>query len=333
MSSKEITPGRIIKWIVWAILAIIAFSALMGSFYINSEYERTVETRLGEINGDVTGPGLQFKAPFIDSAHTADIRIDEINYPGEVTASYDGQTINIDITINHQILEASVQKLYSDFGSNYNYSDRILRKMAIDRIKGLIGTYKIEEFMPNREQIRQEALTVVKAEANKYGVNILDIQLSNFEFDPRFKTRLQEVADARARASKEEQRAREAGFAAEKRIEVERGEAESKKLAADANAHKIRVESEQKAAAIQREGEAQAASELAKGTAKAEAIKAQLEALERGGQNLVELTKAEAMKNWDGVYSPDTVISSGGTGQPGFIPFMNYNELLKPKKN
>lgn len=331
--SNQITPGRIGKWVAWIVLGILAFSALMGSFYINSEYERTVETRLGEINGEVTGPGLQFKAPFVDSAHTADIRISEINYPGEVTASYDGQTINIDITINHQILENSVQTLYSDFGSNYNYSDRILRKMAIDRIKGLIGTYKIEEFMPNREKIRQEALNIVKAEAAKYGVNILDIQLSNFEFDPRFKNRLQKVADARARASEEEQKAREAGFAADKRIEQERGEAESKKLAADAQAHKIRVESEQQAAAIQREGEAQAAAELAKGEAKAAAIKAQLEALEKGGQNLVELTKAEAMKNWDGVYSPETVISSGGNGTPGFIPFMNYNELLKGKKN
>lgn len=322
---------NVIKIVAWVVVGIIAFSAAMGSFYINSEYERTVETRLGEINGEVTGPGLQFKAPFVDSAHTADIRISEINYPGEVTASYDGQTINIDITINHQILEDSVQTLYSDFGSNYNYSDRILRKMAIDRIKGLIGTYKIEEFMPNREKIRQEALQIVKKEANKYGVNILDIQLSNFEFDPRFKGRLQKVADARARASEEEQKAREAGFAADKRIEVERGEAESKKLAAEAQAFKIRVESEQQAAAIQREGEAQAASELAKGQAKAEAIKAQLEALEKGGSNLVELTKAEAMKNWDGVYSPDTVISSGGNGTPGFIPFMNYNELLKGK--
>ena len=331
--SNQITPGRIGKWVAWTVLGILAFSALMGSFYINSEYERTVETRLGEINGEVTGPGLQFKAPFVDSAHTADIRISEINYPGEVTASYDGQTINIDITINHQILENSVQTLYSDFGSNYNYSDRILRKMAIDRIKGLIGTYKIEEFMPNRGFHELATSEKVKAEAAKYGVNILDIQLSNFEFDPRFKNRLQKVADARARASEEEQKAREAGFAADKRIEQERGEAESKKLAADAQAHKIRVESEQQAAAIQREGEAQAAAELAKGEAKAAAIKAQLEALEKGGQNLVELTKAEAMKNWDGVYSPETVISSGGNGTPGFIPFMNYNELLKGKKN
>jgi regulator of protease activity HflC (stomatin/prohibitin superfamily) len=327
--NKEIKT--ILTYAGYVVLGIFGFSAFLGSFYINSEYERTVVTRLGEINGPVSGPGLHFKVPFIDSAHTADIRISEINYPDELTASFDGQTITIDITINHQILEASVQTLYSDFGSNYNYSGRILKKMAIDRIKGLVGTYKIEEFMPNRELIRQEALNVVKEEAAKYGVNILDIQLANFEFDARFRTRLEGVADARARASQAEQKAREAGFEADKRIEQERGEAESKKLAADAEAFKIRVESEQKAAAIQREGEAQAASELAKGRAKAEAIKAQLEALEKGGQNLVELTKAEAMKNWDGVYSPDTVITSGGDGTPGFIPFMNYNELLKPK--
>ena len=109
--SNQITPGRIGKWVAWIVLGILAFSALMGSFYINSEYERTVETRLGEINGEVTGPGLQFKAPFVDSAHTADIRISEINYPGEVTASYDGQTINIDITMELQNRHVDVTAL------------------------------------------------------------------------------------------------------------------------------------------------------------------------------------------------------------------------------
>jgi len=319
------------KWSLYTILGIILFSAFWGSFYINADYQRTVETRLGEINGTPTEAGLQWKIPFIDSAFTADTRVSEINYPNEITATADGQAITIDITVNHQILSDSVSALYSSFGPGYNYSDRILRRMAIDRIKGLIGTYKVEEFMPNRETIRQEALLIVKEEAAKYGVNIIDIQLANFEFDARFKTRLQEVADARAKASKAEQQEREAGFAANKAIEVARGESESKKLAADAEAWRVRVTSEQNAAALQREGEARAVAAQAEGEAKAAAIKAQLAALEKGGNNLVELTKAEAMKNWDGNYSPTTVISSGGSGTPGFIPFMNYNDLLKPK--
>lgn len=329
----QLSGKTIFKYAAWTILGILSFSAFWGSFYVNSEYQRSVVTRLGEITGIVSGPGLHWKIPFIDSTHTADIRISEINYPNEITATADGQTINIDITLNHQILEESVTELYSTFGPGYDYSARVLRKMAIDRIKGIIGGYKIEEFMPKREEVRSEALRVVKTEAAKYGVNIVDIQLANFEFDPRFKTRLEAVADARAQASKEEQKAREAGFAADKRIQVERGESESKKLAADANAHKIRVESEQNAAAIQREGEAVAAAELAKGNAKAAAIRSQLEALEKGGSNLVELTKAEAMKNWDGKYNPNTVINSGSSGNPGFIPFMNYNDLIKSKNS
>lgn len=305
----------------WSIAGLFAVIVLFSSIYVNDEYERGVVTRFGEFQ-EVTGPGIQFKIPFADSVHIADTRLNSDDFQTTV-ATQDGQAMGITLTINHRILtdEASIANLYGQFGPQFNYKQGILAKLAVDRAKGVIGQYPMEEFMPRREEIRMKAARVVTEAAQEYGVNIEDIQLSDVQFSPKYKQRLEQVAAARARAAEAKQQAREAEFTANKQIELARGQAESKERQADAQAYQTRVESIETAQATQREGEAKAA-----------ALKAQADVL-KNSQGLVELTKAEALKNWDGTSTPQVVITGqNGSGAGGLVPFMNMNDMLKKSK-
>ena len=103
---------------ILAILVIALFSSI-SSFYINDEYERSIVTRLGETH-KTTGPGLHFKIPFMDSVHTVNIKIQQIDYTDVPTVTLDGQTIMIDMTINHRIQpdsDSNLIALYEQFGS------------------------------------------------------------------------------------------------------------------------------------------------------------------------------------------------------------------------
>lgn len=309
------------------IVVLVAAVLLMGSFFVNTEYERTVVTRLGEFNR-VVGSGIHMKIPFIEKAHRADTRISSFEYPNVSTATKDGQALHMTITLNHKILNSdqSLLKLYTEFGGRFDYEERILQKMAIDRIKGVVGKYPMEDFMPKRESIRREALDAVKAAALEYGINIEDVQFADVEFSPDFKRNLERVAQMRAQAAQAEQEARKASFEAEKQIHQARGVAESKKLAAAAEAYKIEQESVARAEAIQREG-----------LAKAKALKAQSDVL-ANSNGLIQLTLAEAEKeraramgNWDGSSTPQIVMQGeGGTGG-SMVPFLNVNGFLNKK--
>jgi|SRR5690554_804668 len=305
----------------WSVTGLIAFVIVLSGFYVNAEYERGVVTRLGEVQ-EVTGAGLHFKIPIIDSVYKADTRISSFEYPNMATATKDGQTIGVTITVNHKILDdkGSVQALYEAFGPGFNYEQRILARLAVDRVKGVIGKYQMEEFMPNREAVRIEAANVVRTAAAEYGINIEDVQISDIQFSPQYKQRLEQVAAARARAEEAKQQEREAEFTANKAIQEARGRAESQEREADAQAYAVTVTSEANAAAIQREGEAKAA-----------ALKAQAEVL-KNSEGLIELTKAEAAKLWNGEFNPNVVMFGEGSGNGnGLIPFMNLNEYGKSK--
>lgn len=318
MSEKSFPVKRVVKWVSGGIATIVALAVISSGFYVNAEYERGVVTRLGEFQ-EVTGPGFQWKIPMVDEVHKADTRISSFEYPNMATATQDGQTIGVTITVNHKILEDvnSIESLYSAFGPGFNYEDRILARLAVDRVKGVIGKYPMEEFMPNRENIRQEAANVVQSAAAAYGINIEDVQISDIQFSPQYKQRLENVAKARARAEEARQQAREAQFTAQKQVEQAKGEAQSKREIADANAYQVRVESEERAAAIQREGEAKAAS-----------LKAQASVL-ANSEGLVEFTQAEAQKNWDGVFNPSVAIFGGDGGGSGLLPFLNVSDQIK----
>lgn len=299
----------------WSITGLFALIVVMSGFYINDEYERGVVTRFGEFQ-EVTGPGIQFKIPFVDSVHKADTRLNSDDFTTQV-ATQDGQSMGVTLTINHKILTdtASISNLYSQFGPQFDYKGRILARLAVDRAKGVIGQYPMEEFMPRREEIRLKAAQVVTEAAQVYGVNIEDIQLSDVQFSPKYKQRLEQVAAARARAAEAQQQAREAEFTANKQIELARGIAEAKERQADAQAYQTKVESQETAAAIEREGRAKAAS-------------LQAQANVKNLEGIVSLTQAEAQKNWNGEFNPNVAMFGGNGGGSGLIPFLNVSDQI-----
>ncbi len=297
------------------VAVLVAVVVFFSSFYVNDEYERSIVTRMGEIH-TTTGPGFHWKAPFVDSVHKADTRMQQINYDGELVATLDGQTINVDLTINHRIQPDSSDNLivlYEQFGNQFNYDATLLRRMSLDRMKSVIGRYSMEDIMPNRDQIRTQALNDIREATMVFGIDVIDVQISNFTFSPAYRERLEEVARARARAAEAQQDARAREWNANGVIEDARGRSESAKLEADAQAYARLENARSNAEAIRLEGQANA-----------EAMRLQNEVL-RESSGLVEYTIAQAMANWDG--SVPQFMSGSGNGEASIFPFLNLKDL------
>lgn len=297
-----------------AVAFLIAIITVYSSFYQNDEYERAIITRMGEFH-NTTGPGFHWKAPFVDTVHTADTRMQQRDYNNAVVATLDGQVIEIDLTVNHRIQPdnpANLATLYEQFGGMFNYDTTLLQRMALDRMKSVVGKYSMESFMPNRDQIRQEVFTRIADTARHYGIDVIDVQISNVTFSPTYRDRLEDVARARAAAAEAEQNARRREWEANATIEDARGRAESTKLEADAMAYSRLENAQSEAQAIRLEGEA-----------RADAMKLQNEVL-RNSQGLIDYTVAQAMQNWDGTVPK---FMSGGEGGNSIFPFMNLKDL------
>lgn len=305
-------------------LGALLFALVLGtitffsSFYINEEYERAIVTRMGEFS-DTTGPGFHWKAPFIDSVHQANTQMKQIDYANTQVATQDGQIIGVDLTINHRIRPDSNENLvilFEQFGEMFNYDSTLLERMSLDRLKSVIGGIPMEEFQTERDNIRLETLRRVSEEAREYGIDVIDLQISNVYFSDAYKSRLDDVARDRAAAASAKQQERRKEYEANGQIEESRGRAESMKLMADATAYERLENARANAEAIRLEGEANAV-----------AMRLQNEVL-RESSGLVEYTIAQAMGKWDGSV-PTFMSGSSENGGSSIFPFMNLNELQK----
>jgi regulator of protease activity HflC (stomatin/prohibitin superfamily) len=159
-----------------------------------------------------------------------------------------------------------------------------------------MGKINVAHVAEKRGQLRDAIQNVITREAiDKYGITIVDFQLTNLEYTKTFKAAVEAAAAAKATVETREQ----------------------ERLQAEKTAERQRIEAKGKADAYLFEREAEAKGIKLKGEAEAAAIKAQADAL-AANQQLVELRKAE---RWDGQL-PKQIYA----GAP--IPFM---DVLKNK--
>jgi regulator of protease activity HflC (stomatin/prohibitin superfamily) len=275
-------PG---KMIAIGALVVALLMVTFGSFYTVSQNEVVVLTRWGEIVDPQVGPGLHWKWPF---AYTANHQltaiqeiIPEINNRPVNTYTVDNQEVDVTFHVYYRVAADKAAYILINVP---DYSQR-LTSMAIDRLKSAMGQINIQQLAEKRNAVRSEILATLKADALSLGLEITDIQLTDFQYDPKFREAVANAAVQKANIEANEyvrQQAEKTALTAQiTALGVANGVREKAKGDADA----LLVLKQAEAKGIELTGLAQAA-----------AIRAQTDAL-RASPDFVAYTQA---RQWNG---------------------------------
>lgn len=295
------TPFKLTISGIFGVCAIILFFA---TFFTVDQYERGVVTRFGEIV-EVAEPGLHFRIPFVHSVYYYRTDILSLTTPKELnggqgasTYTVDNQEVHVIFTVQYRIPPEKVAFVYQ------NVQDLRARlfQIAEDRLKAEMGKVNTSHVAEKRGEIRDGIKKVMQSATSTLGIEVVDFQLNNIEYDVTFKTAVKQAAAARATVETKEQERQQS-------IKV----AEKVKIAAEGEANAARETAKGKADAIVFVATADAKAIQMRGEAEAKAIRAQAEALQQNAK-LVELRKAE---KWNGEL-PKQLLS-------GIVPFMQFN--------
>lgn len=276
-----------VKLIVGAVIAIVAAMTFLLTFFTVGQYERVVLTRFGKVV-EVAEPGLHFKIPFVHNTHTYRTDILSLTTAAEInkglgvsTYTVDNQEVHVVFVVQYRMRPDKIAFIYE----NVQDLESRLFQIAEDRLKAELGKVNTSHVAEQRGKIRDGIKTVMQSAVVNLGVEIVDVQLPNIEYDSTFKNAVKQAAAARATVETREQERQQS-------IKV----AEKVKIDAEGKANAAREEAKGRADAITAVAIAEARAIQIKGEAEAKAIKAQAEALQQN-QKLVELRKAE---KWDG---------------------------------
>jgi len=162
--------GIVALFLLFVVL-IVAYS----SVFTVAQTEQVLVVRLGEPIRVVTEPGLNFKAPFIDTVISVDKRILDLENPSQEVIASDQKRLVVDAFARYRIKNAL--RFYQSVGSIQaaNLQLTTLLNAALRRVLGEV-TF-IQVVRDEREALMARIRQQLDHEADGYGIQVVDVRI------------------------------------------------------------------------------------------------------------------------------------------------------------
>jgi len=227
MAGVGMRAAAIVLGVLW-----IGLATLVNSVHqVDAGHVGVVRT-FGDIT-DQTGAGLVVTFPF-QTLEEASVRVERYDITDVTAFSKETQDVFSEITVNYQVSPRAIQTLYKDVGSQY--VDTLLRPRVINFFKETTVNYNAVDIAPNREEIRRTVRERLKRDLEPFSIDIVDLLIDNIDFRQEFKTAIEAKQVATQEALRQQQLIEAKKAEAQQKIETARGDAESVRIAAEAQA-------------------------------------------------------------------------------------------------
>ena len=161
----------IVALFVLLVLIVIGYSSL----FTVRQTEQALVVRLGEPVRVVTEPGLNFKAPFIDTVISIDKRILDLENPAQEVIASDQKRLVVDAFARYRIKNAL--RFYQSIGSIQaaNIQLTTLLNASLRRVLGEV-TF-IQVVRDEREGLMNKIRDQLDKEADGYGIQVVDVRI------------------------------------------------------------------------------------------------------------------------------------------------------------
>lgn len=161
----------IVALFVLFVVVIVGYS----SVFTVTQTEQVLVVRLGEPVRAVTEPGLNFKAPFIDTVISIDKRILDLENPSQEVIASDQKRLVVDAFARYRIKNALL--FYQRIGSIQaaNIQLTTLLNAALRRVLGEVSFINVVR--DEREALMAKIRDQLDREADGYGIEVVDVRI------------------------------------------------------------------------------------------------------------------------------------------------------------
>lgn len=275
-------------------IAIIILLALIWPFYSVPTGSRGVITQFGRIVG-IENEGLAILPPW-QKLSLFSIRAEAASIEKATGSTSDTQPVDTSLTVRYSIKPDKVGEVFERYTHNGDLSNYV-QTATQEVFKAVTAQYVATDLISKRPQVSADIYASLQAKLEKYGAQVINIDMRNFEFSESY---MHAIND---KVTQEQLR-----LAAENRLKTVEAEQKQKVAIAEADANAVKARAD---------GDAYASLKVA--TAQAEALKVQNAALAQN-RDVLELRRIEVERvkaeRWNGQL-PQNVYA----GAP--IPFFN----------
>lgn len=222
------------------IVIVIALIVVLNCFSIVNEGFIGVKYRFGQIVEDGLTAGLNFCIPFIENIEEVDIREQVYAVTCDAYTS-DTQTVQeLQLKLNYSYDRSKLSDIIRNIGIS-NVESKLLVQSVAKIAKNEIGKVKAEELVQSRGDIQQKIENELSPTLAAKGIVVESFAIENLSFDSAFESSIQAKVIAAQDALKMENKTKEKEEEAKQIVIAAQADADSQRLAADAQAYSIEV--------------------------------------------------------------------------------------------
>ncbi|MDP2706479.1 MAG: protease modulator HflC [Burkholderiales bacterium] len=229
------------------VTTVIVLIVLSLSMFVVDQRQNAIVFRFGEIISVKKAPGLSFKVPLIDNVRFFDVRILTIDSAEpERFLTSEKKNVLVDLFVKWRISE--VQKYYISVAGEESRAQTRLLQTINDGLRAEFGNRTVHDVVSGeRDQIMELMRTKANEDAQKIGVEVLDVRVKRVDLPQEVSQSVYSRMDAERKRVANELRST--------------GAAESEKIRADADRQRevIIAEAFRDAQRIKGDGDAKAA--------------------------------------------------------------------------
>jgi membrane protease subunit HflC len=167
--------------IIVAVLAfLIAVNNTLAPFFVVNERQTAIKLFLGEIEEQKYGPGLHVKWPVVNTVHTFDQRIMNIDAAPERVLTSEKKNVIVDSFVKWRI--DNPQQYFKATGGNSRNAERLLSQFINKGIKDSIGKRSMQDVIAGQRQaIMQEVAVATNRQSQPLGIEIVDVRVKKVE--------------------------------------------------------------------------------------------------------------------------------------------------------
>ncbi|PKL31305.1 hypothetical protein CVV43_02955 [Candidatus Saccharibacteria bacterium HGW-Saccharibacteria-1] len=170
-------------------LAVVVLIFVLSGLKVINQYERGVILTLGKFTG-LRQPGLQVVIPIFQRLIRIDIRTNTIDIPKQEVITKDNVTVNIDAVVYFKVVNAEKAVLEV---SNFIYASSQFAQAAL---RDVTGNVELDSLLGKRDEISSQIKQIVDVQAEKWGIDIENVNLQNIELPQDMKRAMAKQAEA-----------------------------------------------------------------------------------------------------------------------------------------
>lgn len=218
----------ITKSFVWlVVIVILGMWLLFGSIRSVGAGQVGIVTRFGEVNRTVdSGLALKLPAPF-EKLTKMDIQVQKEQQTSSAATS-DLQDVQATLALNYSLEGNRALEVYKKIG--VDYKERVVTPAVQESFKAASAGYTAQELITQRAEVKGKAFEVIKTRLEKYGIRVVDLNITNFQFSAQFNAAIEAVQVANQNVAKARQELETTKVDAEKTVAEAQAQAEAQRL-------------------------------------------------------------------------------------------------------